>query len=742
MLQARIAAVFAGIFIALCTSATGADVRAVLIGVSAYDGTIGLPSLRGPANDVRLWRDTLAARGVTDLRILADGVDGGARPTHAAILDAIARVAADSKAGDLAIITMSGHGTRQPDRNGDEADGLDEVFLPADTGRAEPGANAIPNALVDDEIGAAVDAIRARGADVWLVMDSCNSGSGLRAASPEVAARFVDPALLGVRDTAGTTAPEVSGSDPGRDDLPGQVIAFYAARSSEVAREVNLTPGKTDDSGWYGLFSSRLAARVAGGEGLSYRQLFQAVLGDMNEGAVPGGARMQTPSWDGTLADAVVLGGRATSGVRQFAVTGDEVAAGLVHGLGDGTLLALFADAAAPPDAIIGYAQMQETSATHAFLHAVAPDCEPQSGAPCPDAGPLPAKTRYARLAARPLDLVLRIAPPRDLATGAALPPGSAGATALAAAAAAVNAGGAARVAIDPEGYTIDVAADGGTLWFGRRVEIGSTPVGLQWKPDGGVALADILARIASAERLAAMLGSVAEGGSIMNPSPVRVEAGLVASDVADLDRPGGTEGPVRECRRAVSARATTAPVPLPEAGDLKQCDQISFLAQGEIAGARDVNRVHIDSRFCAHAAYTQVEDVAATAPVGAPMVMCSDCPDGYAAGDERLFVIVTESPDNAERLNLEGLIENCGAEGAPTRGADGARVAGFLEKLGRRPDTRGAFGGLSVDNVWVSAWNWQVLPKKEVFARVQSPAGQSPAEPGDAAAPTQNTSP
>lgn len=263
-----------GIALCLGSGPVAAETRALLVGVSAYDAAIGLASLRGPANDVRLFRDVLTARGVTDIRLLADGVEGGGQPTRAAILAALADLAADSAAGDLVFITLSGHGTRQPDQNGDETDGLDEVFLPADTARAAPGSAAIPNAITDDELGQAVDAIRATGADVWFVMDSCHSGSGLRAADADVAARFVDPSVLGLRADA-TLASAVEPGAEAAPDLPGRLLAFYAARASEVAREVNLTPGAADDSGWYGLFSSRLAARMEQAGAQSYRQLFQ-----------------------------------------------------------------------------------------------------------------------------------------------------------------------------------------------------------------------------------------------------------------------------------------------------------------------------------------------------------------------------------------------------------------------------------------------------------------------------------
>ena len=98
-------------------------------------------------------------------------------------------------------------------------------------------------------------------------------------------------------------------------------------------------------------------------------------------------------------------------------------------------------------------------------------------------------------------------------------------------------------------------------------------------------------------------------------------------------------------------------------------------------------------------------------------MVLCSDCPGGYSAGAERLFVMVTESQANAEPLNLEGLIETCEAE-APTRGAALRDARAFFDTLGKRPDTRGAFGSFAVADIWVDSWNWRVLPRRDAFLR------------------------
>ncbi len=694
-----------------------AETRALLIGVSDYDDAIGLDDLRGPANDVRLLRDVLGARGVTDIAVLADGVDGGAVPTRAAILAAFDDMAARSGAGDLVYVHLSGHGTRQSDLDGDETDGLDEVFLPADTGRAEPGAGTIPNALVDDEIGSAVRLIRATGADVWLVMDSCHSGSGLRASSPRSAARFADPAALGVTVRPSQLAEDRRIEDDGPEP-PGGFLAFYAARSSEVAREVEFGGGD-----WYGLFTSKLAARLQGSDGLSYRQLFQAVLSDMNDGSVPGVARLQTPSWEGTLIDAATFGGTATKGLRRFAVQGDEVMAGLVHGLGDGTVLALVADAADPADAVIGYAQMEDTGATQGFLRPVAKGCEARIAAPCPAAGQLPAQARFAQVAARPVDLVVRIAPPRALESGAPLPADSAPVQALDAAIATINAAGDTPLALDTDGFDIETVWDGTQLWFGPRAVIGASPVGLNVPPEPQ-ALEQALHRIGRAEQLARLLGSVAGGGSLLNPNPVRVSADLTAVSALDLAAPDAGVSPRRECRAAL-APVQGQSQPLPAGADLKQCDQLSLSAQGTVAGARDVNRIHIDARFCVHTAYEHIEDTRAARLLGPQMTLCSDCPDGYSAGEERMFIVVTEAKPNAEPLNLQGLIETCGPGAGGTRGGATEGIKDFLAGLSERPGTRGSFGSMGVDNVWVERFDWRVLPKPEAFAR----AGRDPQE-------------
>ncbi len=689
-----------------------AETRALLIGVSDYDDAIGLADLRGPANDVELLRDVLKGRGVSAITVLADGLDGAERPTRAAIVAALRAEAEQATEGDFVYLHFSGHGTRQTDPDGDESDGLDEVFLPADTARAAADTGLIANALVDDEIGRAVDAIRAKGADVWLVLDSCHSGTGLRAGALGGLSRYVDPSVLGASATLALPGPAVESA--AEDGLPGRFIAFYSARADEVAREYDLDPGEGEK--YYGLFTAKLAARLETSEGWSFRQLFQAVLSDLNDVSLPGVARLQTPSWDGTLIDEAVLGGQTLPGSRRFAVRGDELGAGIVHSIGNGTLMALYAGPADPEEQVLGYAQAVSASATRAYLSPVSAACVPSADVLCPPEGHLPPDARFAQVTARPVDLTIGIGVPRDLATGASLPATHPVMTALTAA---MEASGK-PVRLDPVSYDIETLWDGEALWFGRRAALGNRPAGLAWTP-GAESLPPLLSRMAQAEAYARLMDGLTGGGGLFNKNPVQISGLHLPSRTEDLALPDQPEPTRVECGRAFAAVNNAAPVPLERHADLKQCDRLLFQGQGTTDGIRDVNILHIDARYCVRASYARVSGFSAAVQLGDVLNICSDCPGNvYAAGDERLFVVVSEAAENAEPLRLAGLVETC--EAGPTRGSSAQQS--FLDALGklvRRPDVRGSFGGLGVSDIWVERFDLTVQPREQVFLQATS---------------------
>ncbi|WP_163886967.1 caspase family protein [Aliiruegeria sabulilitoris] len=703
----------------------------MLIGVTDYDDA-AIPDLRGPVNDVRLMRDVLDRRGVEAITVLASGLDGAEAPTRAAILAAFDAQAEAAHPGDFVYIHLSGHGSRQLDSEGEETDGLDEIFLPMDVARAPSGASQLPNAITDDEIGEKVAAIRARGADVFLVMDSCHSGSGMRAAEPSLAERQVDPGLLGIDLSAATALPAAEraaapASDPAGTDVPGQggYVAFYATRSNDVAREVDMSQGaEPDGSQWYGLFTAALAARLESEQALTYRQLFQSALAELNRGAGFGMAAVQTPLWEGSLIDQPVFGGSGTAGPARYLVDGNQLAAGQVHGLQQGSLMALVADAADAPDAILGYAQIEAIEPRNATLRPVSEDCLPDSTALCPPVGSLPAAAGFAQLEAGPLDRVIHFSPLISLDTEAPLPEGDPLPARFAAALEAASARAGIPAESGGEVYSVQVLQRDGALWFGPAAQIDHAPAGLSFDLSGEDArLTELLVRILKAERLAETLDGLEGTASFVNPSPIRIEASRFASDIAALQPPGAPADPQNECRAALSGMREEGFRALDAAADLKQCDLLRFAATGNRDGQRDVNRIHIDAQYCVHVDYELVEGTQAPRALGDPMVMCSDCPGPvpYSAGHERLYMLVSEVRENAEALNLTGLVENCGAglAGEGTRSAARDALAGLLGEAAARGATRGAMGlGGALSDVWVESYRWRVMPRASVFAR------------------------
>ena len=184
--------------------------NALCIGINNYPGT--QMDLQGCVNDANDWAAALAERGFKVAKLLDE------QATKAAMVAAMNDLIGKAGKSDSLVITYSGHGTYQPDEDGDEADGLDEALCPYDL--QTNGA-----ALVDDEIRAIFGARKA-GARLVLISDSCHSGTVTRAAKAENDAdtrpRFMPmgnwlPAKLLPKDRAGkpaTTMAAPAGTTP------------------------------------------------------------------------------------------------------------------------------------------------------------------------------------------------------------------------------------------------------------------------------------------------------------------------------------------------------------------------------------------------------------------------------------------------------------------------------------------------------------------------------------------------
>jgi len=143
--------------------------KALCIGINNYPGTH--MDLQGCVNDANDWAGELAARGFKVAKLLDE------QATKAAMVKAMGELIGKAAKGDTLVITFSGHGTYQPDTDGDEADGLDEALCPYDL-------QTKGEALTDDEIRD-LFLTRKAGVRIVLLSDSCHSGTVTRAAKAE-----------------------------------------------------------------------------------------------------------------------------------------------------------------------------------------------------------------------------------------------------------------------------------------------------------------------------------------------------------------------------------------------------------------------------------------------------------------------------------------------------------------------------------------------------------------------------
>ena len=408
--------------LALCAALPArAENLALLIGASTYPNLKEDFWLKGPANDMTLVETYLTTAAPVpfapgNVTVLADGLPGKTPPTLAAIRAAFADLASRAQPGDFVYLHFSGHGSQAPALDpATELDGLDELFLPVDIGPWNDSIGTVENALVDDEIGQMIDAIRAKGANVWAVFDSCHSGTVTRAAptgEEEVRTRQLPPEALGLDpDALEVTTRALPAADPrARPDAPfdagsaaqGSFTAFFAAQTNEVTPERNLPKGKPGRVP-QGVFTYTLFETLAEYPGATYGQIGQEVL---RKYAVKNLAR-STPLFEGDL-DRVVFQGTGGGRVAQWPATVDgtrfAIPAGSLHGLAPGATLAVMASAADATDQAIGRVTVTAADTFTATAEAMA-------DAPLPD--PLP-RGLYLREVETPVDFTLTVALPED----------------------------------------------------------------------------------------------------------------------------------------------------------------------------------------------------------------------------------------------------------------------------------------------------------------------------------------
>ena len=402
------------------------EFHALLVGCTRYPKLPKFFWLKGPANDLALIRHLLLGKfefPEPNVRTLSEesGADED-RPVRANIEREFRRLATVAHRGDYVVIFLAGHGSSQPDNDPDnpddvEPDGCDEVFCAADVESltAEDGGQ-IPNAIVDDEIRAWLDAIRAKGASVWVIVDACHSGTVTRGNGEEVDRQI--PSEVLVPEEAldrslrrGAERSEVSRGAAGDDvafeltDESGGLVATYAAQPYETTPEKRL-PADRADAKRHGLVTYTLAKVLSESRSpLTYGEL----VGRIHRQYVKWGRTGPTPLVEGSDRDRQVLGrdkwpARSRTLLQRNQEDGFQVTAGSLEGLMAGCVLAVYP----PPgqedaDRVLGHVRVSEVRPLEA-------DVEPCAYGEQPSRDDLPDGARCRVVKADYGDLRLKVA--------------------------------------------------------------------------------------------------------------------------------------------------------------------------------------------------------------------------------------------------------------------------------------------------------------------------------------------
>ena len=137
--------------------------KALLVGIN-YVGT--QDELYGCINDVNSIKERIVQDGFSDVKVLTDLTP--IKATRNNILLEFTNLLVNAQSGDLLFFSYSGHGSYIFDRNGDEADGRDEMIVSCDL-----------RGVVDDELKALIQTHLKSDVTLFAMFDSCFSGSML-----------------------------------------------------------------------------------------------------------------------------------------------------------------------------------------------------------------------------------------------------------------------------------------------------------------------------------------------------------------------------------------------------------------------------------------------------------------------------------------------------------------------------------------------------------------------------------
>ena len=155
----------------------GGAIRALVIGIDVYQH---VRQLKGSVADAHDIEGSLRAMGTKDVVMLID-----AQANRTNILRNISDLVQRTKANDLVILTIAGHGAQEPETiKGSEPDSMQDVFLLAGF---EPTPEGSRERILGSEFNHFIKQFELRGAKVLFVADTCHGGGMAREVDPRAA---------------------------------------------------------------------------------------------------------------------------------------------------------------------------------------------------------------------------------------------------------------------------------------------------------------------------------------------------------------------------------------------------------------------------------------------------------------------------------------------------------------------------------------------------------------------------
>ncbi len=155
----------------------GGAIRGLVIGIDAYEH---VRQLKGSVADARDIDTSLRAMGTSDITVLIDG-----QANRANVLQSISGLVQRTKANDLIILSIAGHGAQEPETvKGSEPDGMQDVFL---LSGFEPTPDGSRQRILGSEFNHFIRQFELRGARVVFVADTCHGGGMAREIDPRAA---------------------------------------------------------------------------------------------------------------------------------------------------------------------------------------------------------------------------------------------------------------------------------------------------------------------------------------------------------------------------------------------------------------------------------------------------------------------------------------------------------------------------------------------------------------------------